>query len=122
MVKPAAFGGTYQNINCSGKLNVDIATAVPLALIVNELLTNTLKYAFPDGRDGKVNITLKKNEKGNLNLVVADNGVGKSGIVNGTGFGSQLINLLTKQLSGSMTENLSNGTSVFFEFKINAAA
>ena len=104
------------------KLNVDIDTAVPLGLIVNELLTNTLKYAFPDGRNGKVMITLKKNKEGNLNLTVADNGVGKSGTVKGTGFGGQLIGLLTKQLSGYMSEEINNGTSVFFEFKTNRAA
>jgi two-component system, sensor histidine kinase PdtaS len=103
-------------------LNIDIDTAVPLGLIVNELLTNTLKYAFPDGRNGKVQIKLEKRKDGILQLRVSDNGVGKSGVTKGTGFGGQLITLLTKQLSGSMREEVNNGTSTFFEFKIEKAA
>lgn len=104
------------------KLNVDIDTAVPLGLIVNELLTNTLKYAFPDGRDGKVQISLQKKEKGILQLQVSDNGVGKIGDTRGTGFGGQLIALLTTQLNGTMKEVSANGTHLYFEFKVEKAA
>jgi two-component sensor histidine kinase len=99
------------------KLNVDIDTAVPLGLIVNELLTNTLKYAFPDNQSGSVRIKLEKQTGGVLHLEVSDNGVGKSGPTKGTGFGGQLISLLTQQLNGSMKEEIKNGTSVFFDFK-----
>ncbi len=98
------------------KLNVDIDTAVPLGLIVNELLTNTLKYAFPDDKHGKVQIKLEKQENGLLHLEVSDNGVGKSGQTHGTGFGSQLISLLTQQLGGSMREVIQDGTRVYFDF------
>ncbi len=103
-------------------LNVDVDTAVPLGLIVNELLTNTIKYAFPDGRSGKVQIKLAQAANGNLQMQVSDNGVGKSGIVKGTGFGGQLISLLTQQLDGTMKEENNNGTHVFFEFKPVKAA
>lgn len=110
-------------IECAmDKLNIDIDTAVPLGLIVNELLTNTLKYAFPDGRDGKVRIKLEKRTDGILQLQVSDNGIGKSGITKGTGFGSQLISLLTQQLSGTMKEEVNNGTHTIFEFKTGKAA
>ncbi len=110
-------------IECAmDKLNIDIDTAVPLGLIVNELLTNTLKYAFPDGRDGKVQIKLEKSKDGILQLQVSDNGVGKTGLTQGTGFGGQLITLLTRQLSGSMREEINNGTHVYFEFKMDKAA
>lgn len=104
------------------KLNVDIDTAVPLGLIVNELLTNTLKYAFPKGQNGNVCIKLEKQTNGILHLEVSDNGIGKSGLTLGTGFGSQLISLLTRQLSGKMREEIKNGTSVFFDFKTYKAA
>jgi len=104
------------------KLDVDIDTAVPLGLIVNELLTNTLKYAFPKGRKGNVLIRLEKKPNGILHLEVSDNGVGKSGVVHGTGFGDQLISLLTRQLSGKMYEEIKNGTSVFFDFKLDKVA
>ena len=118
-----SFGAAKRvTIECSmEKINIDIDTAVPLGLIVNELLTNTLKYAFPHGQDGKVFIRLEKSKDG-LHLEVSDNGVGKSGLIQGTGFGGQLISLLTRQLGGSMREEIKNGTSVFFDFKIDKAA
>ncbi|MGH2649270.1 MAG: sensor histidine kinase, partial [Ginsengibacter sp.] len=104
------------------KLDVDIDTAVPLGLIVNELLTNTLKYAFPGGQNGNVRIKLEKQTNGILHLEVSDNGIGKSGVTQGTGFGGQLITLLTRQLSGKMSEVIKNGTSVFFDFKLDKVA
>ncbi len=104
------------------KLNVDIDTAVPLGLIVNELLTNTLKYAFPKGSNGKVLIRLEKRKNGVLHLEVSDNGVGKSGITHGTGFGNQLVSLLTQQLSGSMREEIKNGTRIYFDFLMDKVA
>ncbi len=104
------------------QLDVDIDTAVPLGLIVNELLTNTLKYAFPEGKNGMVRIKLEKRKDGILQLEVSDNGVGKSGVTKGTGFGSQLVSLLTQQLSGSMREEVKDGTSIYFEFKMDKAA
>jgi two-component system, sensor histidine kinase PdtaS len=110
-------------IECAmDKLDVDIDTAVPLGLIVNELLTNTLKYAFPEGQPGKVQIKLQKQKDGVLQLEVSDNGVGKSGITHGTGFGGQLVSLLTQQLSGTMKEVVKDGTKIYFEFKTGKAA
>jgi two-component sensor histidine kinase len=104
------------------KIDIDIDTAVPLGLIVNELLTNTLKYAFPKGQNGKVFIKLEKRNDGVLHLEVSDNGIGKSGLIQGTGFGGQLVSLLTQQLSGSMKEEIKNGTRVSFDFKMDKVA
>ncbi len=105
-------------------LELDVDTAVPIGLIVNELLTNALKYAFPEDRDGTIQISLFQSTPETLSLTVADNGVGK--IIGlsprGTGFGSKLIELLTQQLNGSMMENTENGTLVEFQFKIKNAA
>jgi two-component sensor histidine kinase len=53
-----------------------------------------------------------------LRLEVSDNGIGKSGVTRGTGFGGQLISLLTQQLNGSMKEEIKNGTHIFFNFKL----
>ncbi|MDC7999507.1 tetratricopeptide repeat protein [Aequorivita todarodis] len=99
-------------------LNLDVDTAVPIGLIVNELLTNALKYAFPEGVKGQINISLTQKDN-DLLLEVSDNGVGKTEGLKpkGTGFGTQLIQLLTQQLNGTISEDSKNGTAVFFNFK-----
>lgn len=104
------------------KLDVDIDTAVPLGLIVNELLTNTLKYAFPKGTNGIISIHLERRKDNILHLEVSDNGIGKSNVIQGSGFGSQLISLLTRQLNGNMKEEIENGTRIFFDFKLDKVA
>lgn len=103
-------------------LNVDIDTAVPLGLIVNELLTNALKYAFPEGQHGHVCIKLEKHTNGILHLEVSDNGIGKQNEIRGSGFGGQLIALLTRQLGGKMREEIKNGTATIFDFKAGKVA
>jgi two-component sensor histidine kinase len=119
-----SFGANKRvQVECAmNALNVDVDTAVPLGLIVNELLTNTIKYAFPNGRSGKVQIKLEQISNGILQMQISDNGVGKSGAIKGTGFGGQLISLLTQQLGGIMKEENNNGTHIFFEFKSVKAA
>ena len=104
------------------KLDLDIDTAVPLGLIINELLTNTIKYAFPEGDKGTITIKLEKQNDQHLHLVVTDNGIGKTGITHGTGFGTQLVSLLTQQLNGTMREESENGTTHIFDFKLRKAA
>ena len=103
-------------------LELDVDHAVPIGLIVNELVTNALKYAYPAGRRGLVQVKLTK-EGNQLRLRVSDDGVGKD-ITNmrGTGFGTQLIALLTDQLDGKMELSVEHGTSVSFEFQVNQAA
>lgn len=104
------------------KIQLNVDKAIPIGLIVNELLTNSLKYAFPNRRKGCIRISLKKNED-KLQLDVTDNGVGiSSSEVEGTGFGSQLIALLTKQLDGKMALNTSHGTTVSIQFQLSKAA
>ena len=53
-----------------------IDTAIPGGLVVNELLSNALKHAFPDNRQGKVSLRLFRNDADNLELCYADDGVG----------------------------------------------
>ncbi len=106
------------------QLELDVDTAVPIGLIVNELLTNALKYAFPKDAVGIIKISLSQTSSETLDLNVSDNGIGK--IIDltpqGTGFGSQLIKLLTLQLDGKMTEKIDRGTKVSFQFKMKKAA
>lgn len=100
------------------KMHLDVDTAVPLGLIVNELLTNSLKYAFPDKRLGEITIDLRKTAEQNIELIVKDDGVGqtKDEPLKGTGFGKKLIELLTQQLDGTIKVVYSPGTQYFFEF------
>lgn len=110
-------------IECAmNQLELDIDTAVPLGLIVNELLTNALKYAFPDGRKGKIRIEMNATEDASISLKIADDGIGISGAAQGTGFGSQLVALLTRQLDGSLRQEANDGTIVYLDFRTKRLA
>lgn len=84
-------------------LHLDVDTAIPLGLIINELVTNSLKYAFQNGRAGAVEISLWKDDMGKLCLQVADDGAGKNAAPdpkNSTAFGTNLVQMLSKKLGG----------------------
>lgn len=85
------------------ELELDVDRAVPLGLIISELITNSLKYAFPEGRSGTITIKLEHSPD-LLFLQVEDNGVGIGNQRSGTSFGSQLIELLTRQLGGELQQ------------------
>ncbi|MCR9017080.1 tetratricopeptide repeat-containing sensor histidine kinase [Aquiflexum gelatinilyticum] len=104
-------------------LELEIDQAIPIGLIVNELLSNSLKYAFPNGNKGSIKVSLSERES-HLYLQVSDNGIGigTNPEVHGSGFGTQLIQLLTRQLDGKMSLVTNSGTEVFFEFQIHKAA
>lgn len=104
-------------------VELDVDRAIPIGLIVNELMTNSLKYAFPDGRKGKITISLSESNS-HLYLRMADNGIGmdKNTKIKGTGFGTQLVKLLTQQLDGKMDLITQSGTEVYFEFQTGKAA
>ncbi|GAB3227010.1 tetratricopeptide repeat protein [Algoriphagus aestuariicola] len=104
-------------------LELDVDLAIPIGLIVNELISNSLKYAFPNNCCGEIEVKLLEKDD-HLHLIVSDNGIGisENPQVLGSGFGSQLIQLLTRQLDGKMTLLRQKGTEVIFEFQINKAA
>lgn len=116
-----SYGKTEQvNIDyLMDEMELDVDTAVPIGLIVNELLTNSLKYAFADHSNPNIQIQLERLKNESLQLKVSDNGIGKndSDIVKGTGFGSQLIELLTDQLEGAMNYITEEGSHFTFLFK-----
>lgn len=88
--------------------------AIPFGLIANEAVTNSLKYAFPDGRKGTIRVVLRRTEEG-LDLTVADDGVGMKPAPHGdrsSGMGMELIKILTEQLRGSVTWERSAGTAL----------
>lgn len=96
-------------------LELDIDTLVPLGLIVNELITNTLKYAFPGERTGSLKVTFQKLTN-SLLLEVADNGVGyEEENVRPNSFGRSLMQSLVAQLEGTMEVDCTGGTTVRLE-------
>ncbi|HBK89866.1 MAG TPA: sensor histidine kinase [Cyclobacteriaceae bacterium] len=116
-----AFNETHRiKIGCEmPPIELDIDTAVPVGLITNELLTNALKYAFTEKDNGEIKISLQRTVHENeLELCVADNGIGKptNGTAKGTGFGTELINLLVRQLEGRLSVENGHGTQVRISF------
>ena len=108
------------NINVKGsKINLD--HSIPLGLIINELISNSLKHAFPDNIKGEINIKLHTQDKGTVKLIVSDNGVGISDdfdIETTESLGLHLIYILVKdQLSGKVILDRTNGTSFIITFK-----
>lgn len=97
-------------------LNIDVDTLVPLGLIINELITNSLKYAFPEGHPGELGVVLTQ-ENDQLVLTVKDNGVGYDPTkVKENSFGSTLIGALIAQLEGTIDVDASNGTCTTVRF------
>lgn len=91
---------------------LDIDTAVPCGLILNELISNALKYAFPNGRSGQIAIALKQEGENQAQLHVADNGVGLPlgfDSANSNTLGFQLIYALVSQLAGQIYIDQSEG-------------
>jgi len=99
---------------------LDVNTAIPCGLIINELVSNALKYAFPKGRKGEIYIGLRLAKDNKFTLTVKDNGVG---LPKGLDFrkteslGMQLVIMLTEQLDGSIEVDTKKGTT----FKITFA-
>ena len=98
-----------------------ISSAIPCGLIINELVSNSLKYAFPDGRSGEINIILRSGEGDALELIVGDNGVGipKDLDFRSTdSWGMRLIIILAEsQLHGEIALNRSKGTEFQIKFR-----
>ena len=95
------------------RMMVDINTAVPLGLIMNELVSNALKHAFSDGRKGTLAIRGGTDEKGQITLVIGDDGVGVPpdfDLQNSPTLGMRLVTSLVDQIGGSITLDTRNGT------------
>ena len=133
LLRTYSLGDTEISLNMDLEENVffDMDTAVPLGLVVNELVSNSLKYAFPGRIKGKIQIKLFKNkDRSELNnvdekltegtgytLIISDDGVGISeniNLENSDTLGLQLVSLLVDQLEGEIHLKRDHGT----EFKI----
>lgn len=100
-------------------VELDLEAAIPCGLIINELLTNAFKYAFPDNRGGVLSVNLTKNDD-LCTLTIKDNGVGLPegfDYKEASTLGLQLVNVLTGQLNGNVQINFDKGTEAVVTFK-----
>jgi len=118
---------TYHTL--ASRVNMDIAitdifltitTAIPCGLIINELVTNALKHAFPHQQKGTITVSMTPSTNDHLILTVSDTGIGfPEGIDfrNTTTLGMQLVTSLVEQLEGTITLDRSEGTTFTITFR-----
>ncbi|HTD39464.1 MAG TPA: histidine kinase dimerization/phosphoacceptor domain -containing protein, partial [Mucilaginibacter sp.] len=100
-------------------LHLDIDSAVPLGLIMNELLSNSFKYAFNDDIAGKINLEIHAVAEGKYELKYSDNGPGLPtdfDLTRATTLGMQLIQDLSRQIGGKVKYEYKNGASFIINF------
>ncbi|MEP6932214.1 MAG: histidine kinase dimerization/phosphoacceptor domain -containing protein [Flavobacterium sp.] len=116
---------TDRNINFvldTEKVYLDVAQAVPLGLIINEAINNTIKYAFPSGRKGDVNVSLKNTGENDYQLIISDNGVGLPDhfeTVERNSLGMNLMIGLSDQIDGTFDMENNNGLKITITFTRN---
>lgn len=108
-------------INSNGVENVDldISKAIPVGLILNEAITNSIKYAFPNNGQGNISVLMHKDEDRNIVLIVTDNGVGLPVDFDnndGGSLGMSLIKGLTAQLNGKIDIISRDGVKIIITF------
>jgi two-component system, sensor histidine kinase PdtaS len=104
-------------------LELDVSQAVPLGLMLNEALTNSIKYAFPEDRKGVIAITLSKSAADRYLLTITDDGVGIPFLVDYNRPGSLGMSLmagLSEDMDGTFTIENNHGTVINITFSINA--
>ncbi len=98
---------------------VGIDTAIPCALLVNELVANALEHAFPDGRGGTVHVGLRAEADGSFTLRVSDDGIGLPASIDlesVESLGLRLVQALTRQLEGTLDFSRDGGTTCTIRF------
>ena len=104
-----------------GDIILDTDTAVHCGLIINELVSNSMKHAFPGDRNGCISISFQNSGEGTYTLIVKDDGVGisdESLVENKGTLGMQLIETLTDQLDGKMDISNNNGSAFKIQFSL----
>ncbi|MBD1808162.1 PAS domain S-box protein [Microcoleus sp. FACHB-SPT15] len=115
------YGVKAENITLNLKIDdisLNIDTAIPCGLIINELVSNSLKYAFPNRKEGVITVIFQSSLNGQRKLIVKDNGIGLSAnfkLDHVKSLGLKLVNVLTKQIEGTIAVNRNAGT----EFRIS---
>ena len=115
--------GTHHNIELEldiRQINLNIDTAIPLGLMINEIITNSLKYGMPAKDPGTINIKITKIKHHNYKMLIGDNGIGFTDEINfrnSNSLGLQLIHKLSIQLEGQIEkDNNIKGTNYILLF------
>ena len=102
-------------------VSLGLDNAIPCGLIINELISNSLKYAFPKDREGEINIVLREINSDEIQLTVNDDGVGipaEIDIRETESLGLQLVYILAEnQLEGSIELDRDKGTAFRIRFR-----
>ncbi|MEH1779820.1 MAG: PAS domain S-box protein [Nostoc sp.] len=108
-------------INIDDRVFLGLDTAIPCSLIIHELVSNSLKYAFPTGRNGTISINLKEDHKNQVILVVSDDGIGlpsNFNFKNLASLGWLLVDALTNQISGNINIQGAMGVEFHLTFTL----
>ncbi len=100
-------------------VNLNVSTAIPCGLIINELVTNCLKHAFPGGRKGEIVLSLQPVAEGKYELIVSDNGIGfpeNADFTNTETLGLKLVVSLISQLDGTIELDRTGGSTFTIRF------
>ncbi|MFI5144011.1 MAG: PAS domain S-box protein [Ignavibacteria bacterium] len=117
-----AYGVNEGNIRLSieaKNIYIGIDSAIPCGLLINELISNSLKHAFPGNRRGKINVTMEIVEENKFSLIISDNGIGFPEDIdfrNTKSLGMQLVITLTDQIDGRIELIRENGTTFKITF------
>jgi len=104
-------------------IEMGVHRAVPCALILNELVSNAFKYAFPGERRGEVLVSLQEPAPGHLEFVIEDNGIGLPTALaqrNTTSLGLKIVSILSRQLEGSFEQQTATGAGTRFVLRFPA--
>jgi len=107
-----------------GDFYFDNQILFPLGVIVNELITNSFKYAFSDHKNPQIFISLKKTAENKMELIIKDNGIGMPDEIDplhSKGFGLNLVHLFTSQIGGEISIKRENGTEFRISFQESPA-
>lgn len=108
----------------SENIKLDVDTAIPLGLIINEIITNSYKYAFKNDKENSLLISIEKANNDNYKLVIEDNGPGLANnfdIKKAKSLGLRLVNRLVKQLHGTLNQTNTKGAKFEIYFKDTSA-
>jgi PAS domain S-box-containing protein len=121
----AAYGASPRGIHVRTRIEqipIALDSAIPLGLLLNELVCNSLKHGFPGNRTGSVWVTLQGEANRMVMLTVEDDGVGFAGTDPGYigSLGLQLVTTLARQLGGSLSMNGEHGAKCVLRFSLDA--